>query len=242
MKIEVMESLPEDGQEEAQVGLASFSCAESESSSKDVLKNEAASDEEAMATDEDSEVEFKPVASKIATTLKRPKKLTISCKKCCAKFQKQSHYIDHLRVHSDDKLVSSECNGTFNTERNLKRHISLYHRARPRFKVATERQFTCPECGFSFTRKSHLQAHLVNQHSLDPDAVLTDFPCQVCGKKNFTDVALQAHLNRKHLVRVRERKNACEECGRRFLKKSDLENHMTTHTNIRRFMCEVNAA
>jgi len=168
----------------------------------------------------------------------RKKGKWIQCSKCCATFLKQSHYIDHLRVHSENNFPCSECHGAFNTPRNLKRHFSLNHTVRAK-KVSLPRQFTCPECNFSFTRQYHLKGHLINQHKIDPDTVIGDFPCPVCNKKHFTEASLQEHLNRKHLVRIKEKKNQCEECGMKFLKKSDLDNHTTTHTNIRRFMCDV---
>lgn len=120
-------------------------------------------------------------------------------------------------------------------------------------KVATTKQFICEVCGKSFIKPSLLTRHSA-AHSQ-----LKSFRCQMCHQSFTQKASLQKHLRKSVCVRKaendadvsslldessqepaakRELQNlSCIYCDRNFLKPSDLQRHIRTHTNERIFNC-----
>lgn len=78
-----------------------------------------------------------------------------------------------------------------------------------------EKPFQCRNCGRSFTRKYHLERHLLHT-SCDDTVPKQELPCSVCGKV-FTRIDnLRDHL-RSHLGNDRKKRDyQCPHCEKSF--------------------------
>ena len=61
-------------------------------------------------------------------------------------------------------------------------------------------------------------------------------PCSVCGKMVPKD-KLSSHMQRKHIPNT-ERKFKCEQCGKGFHSKQNLQDHINIHTGDRPHKCK----
>lgn len=88
----------------------------------------------------------------------------------------------------------------------------------------------CPTCDKSFTRKYHLERHLVHT-SCNPGNIQRDeFSCEVCNKAFSRVDNLRMHL-RAHLgQKSRSRDFQCPYCEKSFYGSSLLNIHVRTHT------------
>ncbi|XP_077111597.1 uncharacterized protein LOC143767274 [Ranitomeya variabilis] len=118
-----------------------------------------------------------------------------------------------------------------------------------------EKPFSCSECGKGFTKKSHLDRHLLihteekpfscsecgkcftHRSSLVEHQMVhtgeKPFPCSECGK-GFTN---KSHLDRHLLIHTGEKPFSCSECGKCFTEKSSLVRHQRIHTGEKPFSC-----
>lgn len=118
------------------------------------------------------------------------------------------------------------CQKSFSKPSLLLRHSAVHNKAAA--------QFSCSRCSRYFSQNVTLQKHLKNS---------------VCERKNHGKILLrqlvkqstssiQENLNNvKSVHAVKSRNNVCEYCDRSFLKPSDMERHIRTHTNERTFNC-----
>jgi uncharacterized Zn-finger protein len=90
----------------------------------------------------------------------------------------------------------------------------------------------CETCGKTFTRKYHLERHLIHTPCNPGHIQREEFSCEVCGKV-FTRVDnLRMHL-RAHLgVKTRTRDFQCPYCEKSFYGSSLLNIHIRTHTKV----------
>lgn len=79
---------------------------------------------------------------------------------------------------------------------------------------------TCPECGKNFAKPGNLTRHMAQVH-----AGRRDHRCGQCRQCFSQKGALTRHIREKHEA---ERKFKCH-CGRKFLRKQHLEQHMKAH-------------
>ena len=88
----------------------------------------------------------------------------------------------------------------------------------------------CPTCQKTFTRKYHLERHLVHT-SCNPGTIeRQEFSCEVCKKKFSRIDNLRMHL-RAHLgQKSRSRDFQCPYCEKSFYGSSLLNIHVRTHT------------
>ncbi|KAH3902432.1 related to Transcription factor IIIA [Saccharomycodes ludwigii] len=130
------------------------------------------------------------------------------------------------------------CNKVFTRPCQLTEHQQIVHHE--------VRQFVCPECGNSYTRKHHLERHLVSHTGETPfhcsicnKGVVTrqqlkrheithtkSFICEICGESFYKHPQL-----RSHRMRVHEKKLTCQICGKNFQRPYRLNNHMDKHHN-----------
>lgn len=88
----------------------------------------------------------------------------------------------------------------------------------------------CPTCNKTFTRKYHLERHLVHTSCNPGTFERHEFSCEVCSKKFSRIDNLRMHL-RAHLgQKSRSRDFQCPYCEKSFYGSSLLNIHVRTHT------------
>lgn len=88
----------------------------------------------------------------------------------------------------------------------------------------------CPTCNKTFTRKYHLERHLIHTSCNPGTFEKHEFSCEVCTKKFSRIDNLRMHL-RAHLgQKTRSRDFQCPYCEKSFYGSSLLNIHVRTHT------------
>jgi hypothetical protein len=96
----------------------------------------------------------------------------------------------------------------------------------------------CPTCNKSFTRKYHLDRHLVHTSCNPGNIEKEEFACEVCGKSFSRIDNLRMHL-RAHLgQKSRSRDFQCPYCDKSFYGSSLLNIHIRTHTKEKPYLCD----
>ncbi|CAC5419816.1 KRAB [Mytilus coruscus] len=174
------------------------------------------------------------------------------CEECEKVFTQRYHLIRHVKnVHKKEleNLVCGICNETFNSEYLLKRHVTRHgvmtyacEVCRKEFKTKRQmkehilslhagvKPFKCDQCDKMFTRKYHLERHLMMH------AGTKDYQCKYCGKEFSTKGNLLSHVRRVHL-QIKE--YTCGVCQKGFFSPKDLQTHFKTHTGEKPYQCDI---
>lgn len=97
-------------------------------------------------------------------------------------------------------------------------------------------QIACEKCGKSFTRKYHLERHLIHTTCNPGNIEREEFHCEVCNKAFSRIDNLRMHL-RAHLgVKSRSRDFQCPYCDKAFYGSSLLNIHIRSHTKVRKML------
>ncbi|XP_038221178.1 zinc finger protein 570-like isoform X11 [Zerene cesonia] len=156
----------------------------------------------------------------------------LRCRKCSVTFQKivdAAHHLNdahdlninfevHLGVQpfrfEKDKLLCGLCDKNFPCLRQLSRHMSSHYQ-----------NFTCEECGKSYTTKSSLQQHINFTH------ITAERICRRC-KQTFGSLeAKREHVEKNSNCWVYH----CVICTKRFMKWSQKEEHLVNvHGHVKR--------
>lgn len=121
------------------------------------------------------------------------------CAFCVASFTTNSHRMEHLRVHTDERpFLCETCGIAFKSQNTKRKHDMTIH-----WKTLPHR---CIKCNKTFLIPSHLQDHINSQHSN-----IRSHICEVCGKAFSTRMYL-----RKHKLIHGERKFPCKFCNKSF--------------------------
>ncbi|KAM9111395.1 uncharacterized protein ACDP82_000026 isoform 2-T2 [Pangshura tecta] len=99
-------------------------------------------------------------------------------------------------------------------------------RARQRILMG-ERKNTCPECGKTFPRRSHVIEHRRIHTGERP------YECRECGKT----FSRHSHLIRHQRIHTGERPFGCCECGKSFTRHSTLIKHQRSHRSAPPYAC-----
>ena len=98
-------------------------------------------------------------------------------------------------------------------------HMKKYH---------INEKVKCPDCGDMFQNQVKLKSHMYYKHN--------ETPCPECGKM-FSQYNLIVHIQRKH-ISIYDRRHKCETCGKGFLQRGKLLEHMNVHTGAKPFKCK----
>lgn len=85
--------------------------------------------------------------------------------------------------------------------------------------VSLGKRHVCKECGTSFRRREHLDAHMT-AHSQD-----RPFSCETCGRA----FKRNEHLTRHRVLHSGDKQHVCADCGKSFFRKDHLMKHSQTH-------------
>ncbi|KAF7231637.1 zinc finger protein 250-like [Nothobranchius furzeri] len=93
------------------------------------------------------------------------------------------------------------------------------------------KSFSCPDCGKHFLHKWSLQKHMrVKNHS-----AIRSSGCLV----NKKCVRVKKHVDSYRKVQKEQTAFSCDNCGKRFSYKTNLNRHMGVHTGEKHFTCEL---
>jgi hypothetical protein len=151
---------------------------------------------------------------------------TFQCDQCNPpkKFQRNDGLLLHqVNLHTDfDQFACDQCPVKCLNQQIHEAHLETHKNSKP---------FNCSKCGKQFTRKYHLERHLVHTKCSDAPA-RPELTCEVCNK-SFTRLDnLREHL-RAHLGQnVRKREFQCQYCEKSFYGSSLLNIHIRTHTLV----------
>lgn len=134
------------------------------------------------------------------------------CLKCRKHFMRLERLEFHEMRHNEnmDEFICSTCGKEFSGENSLYEHYLFVHKgARPH---------VCEVCGKSFQLKARLKEHHRKHTGEKP------YQCEICGLRSMTTHALKFH-KKSHL----STRHTCEICGKSFLKKQNLNEHLEKH-------------
>jgi hypothetical protein len=145
----------------------------------------------------------------------------VSC--CGIKIVKLRQIAMHMCRHiQPEAFTCSICNKLLTCPKILQYHVQNH-------LPEHERSLACPEPGCSrrFSYQSALTTHSIT-HLAEEDR--TTYDC--CGRKFMTAGRLTAHINTVHSKVATKKEFSCEKCSKRFLCKSNLAYHLTTHKDF----------
>lgn len=112
------------------------------------------------------------------------------------------------------------------------------YKKRAKKEMADKNPIQCETCKKTFTRKYHLERHMVHT-SCNPGTIeRQEYSCEVCDKKITRIDNLRMHL-RAHLGQKSRTKDfQCPYCDKSFYGSSLLNIHVRTHTREKPYRCD----
>ncbi|XP_064085707.1 gastrula zinc finger protein XlCGF26.1-like isoform X1 [Macrobrachium nipponense] len=174
-----------------------------------------------------------------------------ACDTCGKKFTEKYNLVVHFRIHTGEKdYACNVCGKKFRHKNTLKCHLRVH---------TGEKNYECHICKKKFTYKSGLRDHL----SLHSASTGQKFPCEVCQKLFITKRYLVRH-KRRNACSAEDRVSNCRKkvdwketfakcvmpmpsgrkgyicliCGKQYLQRSCMRNHIRFHTRENVYKCE----
>ncbi len=159
---------------------------------------------------------------------------------CTRSFATRSMYLNHLKVHGDNKPYHcQECSESFTLLAELKDHFKKEHpenhslRCIECFKVCTsmenleehklhDHRFECESCGKIFARLAYLQVH-VRVHNGE-----SKFNCRFCSDGFNSAYSYRQHMKNHPEYRRIVNVYPCHPCGKSFQEPKELVEHYET--------------
>ncbi|KAG5892486.1 hypothetical protein JTB14_015396 [Gonioctena quinquepunctata] len=166
---------------------------------------------------------FEPDISDVALeTPSNPSKRN-QCEICQRTFSRKCHLKSHKLIHTGEKSFQCEQCGTFFRARKTLRVHLITH--------SGEKPYQCQFCKRNFAHKLSLREHETSIHrEAFPEAHME---CDICCKMLPSKRALTKHQTQHN------KRYHCEICGNSYSKKSNLEDHINTHTDKKTFECTI---
>lgn len=188
------------------------------------------------------------------TALKTKK--TFECVHCSKTYHSKVNLLDHLSIHTGEKLhVCDICGNNFYSNAVLKRHRTSHNQITKIVKEPTaeyvetgclsrtewndmvkKRIKTCPLCKKTYTTAKDMRRHIREVHSKERSV-----KCNICGKSYKSERHVSQHKRRLHLgiKKVTHFNFECFHCGSKFISRTHLADHMTSHTGIKNHVCNI---
>lgn len=119
----------------------------------------------------------------------------------------------HVKFNHSNVNSCRKCNMEFSNPEEKKEHLKT---------SAKCLGFCCVHCNKRFSSWEHKQRHLVSEHNVKA----ITYPCPDCETVFDSRSNFYYHYNTTHS----DLPHMCSYCGKRFLKKSQLDNHVDSHT------------
>ncbi|KAG5680841.1 hypothetical protein PVAND_010322 [Polypedilum vanderplanki] len=152
----------------------------------------------------------------------------IPCDQCGKILKNRGLLKSHMRSHqimtADDYWYCDLCPRKFKTRGGCSWHIKQRHVLKATYK--------CPytDCTMLYKGKWELKMHIKSKHT-----DIRDYRCELCGKGFCDKQKLQIHTR----IHTNERPHACNICTATFIHQTDLRRHIWNHTGWRPYKCEV---
>lgn len=141
------------------------------------------------------------------------------CKQCTEHFKESDEYELHKRLpHYIDILTCELCNKKFTSRNFYKKHIEL-HGLR---QIIDSVKYKCNICRKEFKYLGELKAHKVYHGK-------KSYKCTLCPKTFTNNRSVILHLKRHR----KQLDFTCEICGKGFVHKVFLNEHMNKHTGVK---------
>ncbi|KAL8603957.1 hypothetical protein ACOMHN_039001 [Nucella lapillus] len=161
------------------------------------------------------------------------------CRECFQYFTDLSAYKEHCSTHCDDLFLCSICGTKFEREEDFDSHAPCSKD----IWAEDGKGDQCVKCGLWCPNRAVVEAHR-KQHRSQEDVqayrqgAKIGFPCSACEK-----VFKNKHACRRHVKMVHEGvscyKHYCEYCGKGFLTKGHMRDHIALHhLKIKRYTCD----
>ena len=121
------------------------------------------------------------------------------------------------KIPKDDEYTCKICDKEIVKDKIT--HIKKYHNDKKGLK--------CPKCGKQFLKYNAVTEHIVDIHE--------KIPCSICGEM-LGPKRMKNHIVFKHKGNS-DRPLKCSYCGKGFLEKRYLQDHMNIHTGEKPYMC-----
>ncbi|XP_037869865.1 zinc finger protein 773 isoform X1 [Bombyx mori] len=128
-----------------------------------------------------------------------------------------------------DRPQCAECGKMFSTAKTHRRHIDVVHRG--------HNKFPCPHCERVYRWNSNLHRHIRSHKAREADELY----CVTCDKRYSSIATFRQHLTGSKMhVPVEQFMFVCGECGKRFVSKTNLKDHIDwEHLKRVKFRCKV---
>ena len=133
------------------------------------------------------------------------------------------HYAEH-EDFTDLPYLCDNCPKSFPTKTLLSNHRQEKH-------TALKKQHPCRFCGKMFTTRSILRVHERGHTGEKP------FACELCEFRATSVKRVTAHKKRQH--ENRPKNEVCEICGKGFLLRYQLKEHLNTHADVKTHPCQL---
>ncbi|OAF66214.1 hypothetical protein A3Q56_06049 [Intoshia linei] len=180
-----------------------------------------------------------------------------NCEKCKLLFTSQENLDEHKKDHKQSKgkpqYKCERCVESFNLKTHLSAHIIKAHINEKKFQchydgcykgfmLETELEihldshggsnipYICQFCNESFVAKYHLEQHYEIHQYQETDIKI----CKICNLKFRKRLDLQCHVKNAH---SEEKPFNCTFCGKKFITRSRLTEHIRSHTGEKPFKC-----
>ncbi|KAM7379009.1 hypothetical protein PAMP_004589 [Pampus punctatissimus] len=160
------------------------------------------------------------------------------CDICLQRYSTKSNLTVHKKKHASDAPFQKKehkcpfCNKLHASKKTLAKHVRRFHPEHiQEFLTKRKRKsegWKCAICLKSFTRRPHLQEHMI-LHTQD-----RPFKCSFCDEHFKSRFARLKHQEKYHLG---EKPYRCPECHQTFRIKKTLTKHMVIHSDARPFNC-----
>uniref|UniRef100_A0A182SYR4 C2H2-type domain-containing protein n=1 Tax=Anopheles maculatus TaxID=74869 RepID=A0A182SYR4_9DIPT len=164
------------------------------------------------------------------------------CELCCHSFNKQDYLTNHQRrVHwremGLERLRVAEPRNGWN-RKGIPKPKRSKNELQTGFVDLGVKQFKCDICEREFATKAPMLRHM-KVHEIG-----REMACVVCGAVYYKKVDLEIHQSKVHprhesVAGKVKPIYSCEQCGKEFIKKSNLKAHSYIHEEAYRFPCKL---
>ncbi|OCT85282.1 zinc finger and BTB domain-containing protein 41 [Xenopus laevis] len=190
------------------------------------------------------------------------------CDICHQRYSTKSNLTVHRKRHNNETEIHRKkkhkcpfCNKPHASRKTLSKHVKRFHPENAQEFLSLKRiksdGWKCDVCNKSFTRRPHLEEHMI-LHSQDKPFKCTyceehfksrftrlkhqekfhlgPFPCNICGR-HFNDTGnMKRHIEYTH---GGKRKWTCFICGKSVRERTTLKEHLRIHSGEKPHLCSI---